>query len=97
MVPWCGEIALCVLLTMTAPPSPDGPALDSEWTWLERPDGKPFIDRCAEGSWDAHAVDNPFLLVHDGSLYCFYEAQDKPFQEGGHEQVGLAVSRDGVV
>jgi len=96
MVAWCSEIALCVLLAMTAPSSPDAPALDPEWTWVERPAGKPVIDRGGEGSWDAYAVDNPFLLVHDGSLYCFYEAQDKPFQEGGHEQVGLALSRGGV-
>lgn len=64
--------------------------------WAEDPAGKPVIDRGPEGAWDAYAVDNPFLFIEQGTAYCFYEAQDKPFDQGGHEQVGLAVSRDGI-
>jgi predicted GH43/DUF377 family glycosyl hydrolase len=63
--------------------------------WVEEPAGKPVIDRGAPGAWDGHAVDNPFLLVDGGLLYCFYEGQDKPFSEGGHERIGMAVSVDG--
>jgi len=72
------------------------PAFDTDATWIEAPEGSPVIDRGPEGAWDAYAVDNPFLFVEDGTLYCFFEAQDRPFDQGGHEQVGLAISRDGV-
>ncbi|MCP4644490.1 MAG: hypothetical protein GY851_28865 [bacterium] len=72
------------------------PSLDTSQTWVETPDGKPVIDRGAAGEWDASAVDNPFLFSEDGTLYCFYEGQDKPFKQGGHERIGLAMSRDGL-
>lgn len=64
--------------------------------WVEEPVGAPVIDRGHEGAWDHYAADNPFVFVEQGTLYCFYEAQDKPFDQGGHEQIGLAISRDGV-
>ena len=70
----------------------DPPA--SDWVWRERPFSRPVIDRGPPGSWDHYAVDNPFVFVQDGAYYCFYEAQDKPFERGGHERVGLAVSTD---
>jgi hypothetical protein len=54
------------------------------------------IDRGREGAWDHMAVDNPYLFVQDDTIYCFYEGQDKPFEQGGAERIGLAVSRDGV-
>lgn len=64
--------------------------------WTELPAGKPIIDRGPEGAWDHMAVDNPFLLKMNGKLHCFYEGQDKPFSEGGHERIGLATSEDGL-
>ncbi len=64
--------------------------------WVETPAEVPVIDRGPAGAWDHLAVDNPFVLVEDGTYYCFFEGQDKPFAEGGHEQVGLATSTDGV-
>ena len=70
--------------------------LDTNLTWVETPAGQPVIDRGPEGSWDHYAVDNPYVLVDGGQLYCYYEAQDKPFQQGGSERVGLAISSDGI-
>jgi len=72
------------------------PPLDPAGVWLERPAGRPVIDRGPNGAWDHYAVDNPFLLLEGDKLYCFYEGQDKPFRNGGHERVGLAVSDDGL-
>jgi len=71
------------------PPAGDG-------VWRERPVRQPVIDRGPTGSWDHHAVDNPFVFLQDGTYYCFYEAQDRPFNQGGHERIGLAVSTDSV-
>jgi beta-xylosidase len=64
--------------------------------WTETPAGAPVLDRGPEGAWDHYAVDNPFVLVDGGVAYCFYEGQDKPFDRGGRERIGLAVSRDGL-
>lgn len=64
--------------------------------WQEAPAGDPVIDRGPEGTWDHYAVDNPYLFAEGGKLYCFYEAQDKPLDQGGHERVGLAFSDDGI-
>jgi hypothetical protein len=72
------------------------PSIDPSWTWVETPPGHPVIDRGPEGGWDHLAVDNPFVLVDGDRYLCFYEAQDKPFDRGGREQIGLAVSSDGV-
>jgi len=72
------------------------PPLDTNLTWVETPAGQPVIDRGPEGSWDHYAVDNPYVLVDGGQLYCYYEAQDKPFEKGGSERVGLAISSDGI-
>lgn len=71
-------------------------SLDTSLTWVETPAGRPVIDRGPEGSWDHYAVDNPYVLVDGEELCCFYEAQDKPFEQGGGERVGLAISRDGI-
>ena len=70
--------------------------LDTSLTWVETPAGAPVIDRGPEGAWDHYAVDNPFVLVDGERLLCFFEAQDKPFEQGGGERVGLAISRDGI-
>ena len=35
------------------------------------------------------------LHAEDGQYFCFFEAQDRPFDQGGHEAFGLATSRDG--
>jgi len=72
------------------------PPLDVRGTWVETPWGQPVIDRGVAGSWDHYAVDNPYVYVEAGTWYCFFEAQDKSFNQGGHERVGLAVSEDGV-
>ena len=72
------------------------PRLDPSWIWLETPAGRPVIDRGPEGAWDHMAVDNPFVLVDGDRYLCFYEAQDKPFNRGGREQIGLAISTDGI-
>ncbi len=74
----------------------DGPPLDPRGVWIETPWGKPVIDRGATGAWDHLAVDNPYIYVEDNRLYCFYEAQDKPFRSGGREAIGIATSDDGV-
>jgi predicted GH43/DUF377 family glycosyl hydrolase len=71
-------------------------SLDTNLTWVETPAGRPVIDRGPEGSWDHYAVDNPYVLVDGEELCCFYEAQDKPFEQGGGERIGLATSRDGI-
>jgi hypothetical protein len=65
-------------------------------TWVEDPPGNPVIDRGPAGKWDAYAVDNPFLFMDGKALYCFYEGQDKPFETGGHERIGMALSEDGI-
>ncbi len=72
------------------------PPLKTDGTWVETDFGKPILDRGVPGSWNAMAVDNPFIFVDGGVYYCFFEGQDKPFGQGGHEQIGLAVSPDGV-
>jgi len=71
------------------------PSLDPAGTWVETPWGQPVIDRGAVGVWDHYAVDNPYVHSEGGKFYCFFEAQDKPFSQGGHEAFGLAVSSDG--
>lgn len=72
------------------------PPLDPKGTWVETPWGQPVIDRGTDGAWDRYAVDNPYVYVEGGRFYCFFEAQDKPFIQGGHEAFGLAVSVDGL-
>ncbi|MBN2295459.1 MAG: family 43 glycosylhydrolase, partial [Pirellulales bacterium] len=76
--------------------SADTPALDPNWTWVEKPWGRPVIDRGAKGEWDNYAVDNPYVYIENGRFYCFFEAQDKPFQNNGHERFSVAVSDDGL-
>ena len=73
-----------------------GVPLDTNLTWIETPAGQPVIDRGPKGSWDHYAVDNPYVLVGDKRLYCFFEAQDKPLDQGGSERIGLATSTDGI-
>jgi predicted GH43/DUF377 family glycosyl hydrolase len=72
------------------------PADVADVLWTEEPAGEPVIDRGPAGAWDHYAVDNPFVFVEDGVFTCFYEGQDKPFPQGGHERAGLATSRDGL-
>ena len=72
------------------------PPLDLRGVWVETPWGKPVIDRGAAGAWDRMAVDNPYVHHEEGELFCFFEAQDKPFAHGGREAFGLATSKDGV-
>ncbi|MCA9029901.1 MAG: hypothetical protein KDA66_03780 [Planctomycetaceae bacterium] len=72
------------------------PSLDTSGVWVETPWGKPVIDRGPAGSWDHLAVDNPYVHVGSETFYCFFEAQDKPFPEGGHEACGIATSQDGI-
>ena len=74
----------------------DPPSLDLNGVWVETPWGRPVLDRGGSGSWDQMAVDNPYVHVEGGQYYCFYEAQDKPFQNGGREAIGIAVSSDGI-
>ena len=91
----CIEAILTVAALATA--LADGPpALDESLVWVEDPAGTPVIDRGPQGAWDALAVDNPFLFVDGDRLHCFYEGQDKPFDQGGHERAGVAVSSDGI-
>jgi len=71
------------------------PPLDPAGTWVETPWGQPVIDRGAAGAWDHYAVDNPYVHAEGEKFYCFFEAQDRPFSQGGHEAFGLAVSGDG--
>jgi predicted GH43/DUF377 family glycosyl hydrolase len=87
-------IALLSVLLGACATSP--PAINTSQAWVEDPAGRPVIDRGSEGTWDHYAVDNPFLHVEGDTLYCFFEAQDRPFDKGGREQVGLAQSQDGV-
>jgi Glycosyl hydrolases family 32 N-terminal domain len=82
-------VTLCSVAFAEVPLSVSG-------TWVETPIGVPIIDRGEPGSWNAMAVDNPFVFVEGGVYYCFFEGQDKPFKQGGHEQCGLAISVDGV-
>ena len=72
------------------------PPFDTGGVWVESPPDRQVIDRGLVGAWDHYAVDNPFVLVEGGMYYCFFEAQDKPFGQGGHERMGLATSRDGI-
>ena len=72
------------------------PALDLRGVWVETPWAKPVIDRGRFGAWDHMAVDNPYVHVEGNTLFCFYEAQDKPFANGGREAFGIATSSDGV-
>ncbi len=85
-----------MMIVLVAPWATGRPLLSEVSTWEEAPKASPVIDRGPEGAWDHYAVDNPFLLEVDGTLYCFYEGQDKPLNESGHERIGLAVSRDGL-
>ena len=71
------------------------PGIDFSWTWVESPYGKPVIDRGPDGAWDHYAVDNPYVHVEKGELYCFFEGQNTAGQ-GWHEQIGLAISKDGL-
>ncbi len=102
MLKWILFVAVncCALLLLTGHANSTEPAtrpsLDADLTWVETPDGQPVIDRGPEGAWDHYAVDNPYVLADGEELYCFYEAQDKPFSQGGSERVGLATSRDGI-
>ncbi len=73
------------------------PPLDPRGVWVETPFGEPVIDRGIAGAWDAMAVDNPYVHSEGGELFCFFEAQDKPFAQGGREAFGIATSKDGVV
>lgn len=77
-------------------PAEELPPFDTTQVWVEMPAGRPVIDRGPAGAWDHYAVDNPFVLVEEGTYYCFFEAQDKPFNQGGHERMGLATSSDGI-
>ena len=72
------------------------PSLDFNGIWVETPWGKPVLDRGPPGAWDHQAVDNPYVHFEDGKYYCFFEAQDKAFEAGGREAIGLAVSEDGI-
>ena len=74
----------------------DSPLIDPRGVWVETPWGRPVIDRGAGGTWDHMAVDNPYVYSQAGKLYCFYEAQDRPFADGGREAFGIATSRDGI-
>ncbi len=94
-----GRAALAISVAAWTGPlcmAAESPPLDTALTWIESPAGQPVIDRGPDGAWDHYAADNPFVLIDGKTFYCFYEGQDKPFPEGGHEQIGLAVSRDGV-
>jgi len=79
-----------------ATPAEDRPAFDTDHIWTETPAGKPVIDRGPAGAWDHYAVDNPTVFTEGETYYCFFEAQDKPFNKDGHERMGLATSRDGI-
>ncbi len=72
------------------------PAIDPRGVWIETPMGRPVIDRGPTGAWDGMAVDNPYVHVEGDRLFCFFEAQDKPFGQGGHEAFGIATSTDGL-
>ncbi len=72
------------------------PVLDTSAVWVEEPFGTPVIDRGAAGEWDHLAVDNPFVFSDQTGHYCFFEAQDAAFDEGGREAFGIAVSQDGI-
>ena len=78
------------------PADSEEPPFDVKGTWIETPWGQPVVDRGAPGDWDHLAVDNPYVHVEDGTYFCFYEAQDKPIGDGGHEAFGIAVSREGL-
>ncbi len=88
--------ALALALALTASCA-GSPSLGSTPLWRESPEERPVIDRGPAGAWDHYAVDNPTVFVEGGVFYCFYEAQDKPFNQGGHERAGLAISRDGLL
>lgn len=79
-----------------ARPAAAAPALDPRGVWVETPWAKPVIDRGEAGTWDHMAVDNPYVHVEGDTHFCFYEAQDKPFANGGREAFGIATSTDGV-
>lgn len=71
--------------------------INEQHVWVETPWGVPVLDRGQPGSWDHMAVDNPYVTVDsDGRLYCFYEAQDRDFADGGQEAIGVATSDDGI-
>ena len=72
------------------------PSLNFNGVWVEKPWGKPVLNRGGSGDWDHMAVDNPYVHFEDGKYYCFFEAQDKPFGNGGREAIGIAVSNDGI-
>jgi len=85
---------LLALLALMSGAAPDPPS--DHCVWREQPARRPVIDRGPPGAWDHYAVDNPFVFAEGGTYYCFYEAQDRPFNQGGHERVGLACSTDSV-
>jgi glycerophosphoryl diester phosphodiesterase len=71
------------------------PPLDPRGVWVETPWATPVIDRGVGGAWDHMAVDNPYIHVEGDTLFCFYEAQDKPIAAGGREAFGIAISHNG--
>jgi predicted GH43/DUF377 family glycosyl hydrolase len=86
-------LVLCLPAVAAAAAEPE---LDLSAIWIETPIGQPVIDRGPAGTWEHYAVDNPYVFCEGGKYYCFYEAQDKPFAEGGKERIGLAISEDGI-
>jgi beta-1,4-mannooligosaccharide phosphorylase len=89
-------LILLVVASLVPALATEPPALDESLIWAEDPAGAPVIDRGPAGAWDALAVDNPFLFADGDTLHCFYEGQDKPFDQDGHERAGMAVSSDGI-
>ncbi len=89
-------IAIIGILICCPPASAATPELNPNWTWTETPWGRPVVNRGARGQWDHYAVDNPYVYSENGRYYCFFEAQDKPFDKNGHERFGVAVSNDGI-
>jgi len=84
-------VAVVVIMT-TLKTLHAAPAIDPEGTWLETPWGVPVIDRGTAGAWDHNAVDNPFVHYEDNVYYAFYEGMNF----SSVEQIGLAISTDGV-
>ncbi len=85
-----------LLLPLTTTLAAEPPDLNPAGTWVETPFAQPVIDRGPANTWEHYAVDNPYVFCDAGKFYCFYEAQDRPFPQGGREQIGLAVSDDGL-
>ncbi len=88
---------LCTCLWTGIVLAEEAPEFHLDWEWVETPFGKPVIDRGATGAWDHYAVDNPYVYTEGNKLYCFFEAQDVPSSAPlWHEQIGIAVSDDGI-